>query len=155
MAWCQNFQLRTVKDGVQPALACEFHQPIKDKSAQAGPSKHLCIKRMFNIFPQFCLKTKSAHGPSYTDLALSKSNPLRMIQWHTTSCSNTITIYTQARLLHTNWCNWTSQIPQHTCDNWTLATEQNMLITKRINHLTAMIMLWTSLPFRTPTHFVS
>jgi len=29
---------------LQPAHACEFHQPIKDKSAQAGPSKHLCIK---------------------------------------------------------------------------------------------------------------
>lgn len=113
-------------------------------------------KRMFDIFPQFCLKTKSANRISDTDLPLSKSNPLRMIQWHTTRCSNTITIYTQAKLLHTNWCNWTSQIPQHTCDNWTLTTEQNMLIAKRINHLlTAMIMLWTSLPFRTPTHFVS
>jgi hypothetical protein len=30
---------------LQPAHACEFHQPIKDKSAQTGPGKHLCTKR--------------------------------------------------------------------------------------------------------------
>lgn len=87
---------------LQPAHACEFHQPIKDKSAQAGPSKHLRIKGCLIFSHSSVFQKKSANGPSDTDLPLSKSNPLRMIQWHTTRCSNTITIYTQARLLHTN-----------------------------------------------------